>query len=364
MGNKKSPVLGIRKMRQKPKILIHEHLDCSLRPRTMMEFWDALGFDNAQIPFPADVVGPWDNAKQASGTRRRQLRAEAVGNYQSFLVGFASKSLANYVRAIVDHVLPLMQTEQNLRRITRDRIADAAKDGIIGMELRFAPQLHTFGGLALEQVMDAVISEVDQSPFPVKLIVCALRHEDAEMAKRLADLSIKYREYVGVFDLAADEEANPGVLEWWLPEALRVRDTTGGDTSLTIHLTETRKATERDKRLIRENRIGRIGHGIQDEWSEVREVCPTSNVVTGQIASFAQHPIDSFLKQGDPVTVNTDGTLFTEVQLSDEYRKLQEAFGWTEADFLNVNLTALQCASFSEADKAAMKAALEAGYAH
>ena len=129
-------------------------------------------------------------------------------------------------------------------------------------------------------------------------------------------------------------------------------------------MTETRKATERDKRLIRENRIGRIGHGIQDEWSEVREVCPTSNVVTGQIASFAQHPIDSFLKQGDPVTVNTDGTLFTEVQLSDEYRKLQEAFGWTEADFLNVNLTALQCASFSEADKAVMKAALEAGYVH
>ena len=70
------------------------------------------------------------------------------------------------------------------------------------------------------------------------------------------------------------------------------------------------------------------------------------------------------LKQGDPVTVNTDGTLFTEVQLSDEYRKLQEAFGWTEADFLNVNLTALQCASFSEADKAVMKAALEAGYVH
>ena len=58
MGNKKSPVLGIRKMRQKPKILIHEHLDCSLRPRTMMEFWDALGFDNAQIPFPRMLSVP------------------------------------------------------------------------------------------------------------------------------------------------------------------------------------------------------------------------------------------------------------------------------------------------------------------
>lgn len=362
MGNNTPTLLGPTQMRRKPKIMIHEHLDCSLRPRTMIELWDKIGFEKAEIPFPANVVSPWNTAKKKSGNARRILRKKAVTNYQKFLVSFASESLANYVKAIVDHILPLMQSVENLKRITRERIHDAKVDGIIGMELRFAPQLHTAGGLSLEEVMDAVCEEVDNSPFPMKLIVCALRHEDAEMAKRLADLTIEYRDHVGVFDLAADEELNPGVLDWWLPEALRVREETDGETLLTIHLTETRKATARDKRLIAENGINRIGHGIQDEWTQVREVCPTSNVVTGQVESIDQHPIDQFYRAGDPVTVNTDGTLFTEVQLSDEYRKLQEAFGWTDADFLAVNLTALECSSFSSAVKDELRASLEQGY--
>ena len=361
MGNN-TPVLGKRKMRQKPKIMIHEHLDCSLKPRTMLELWERIGFDKAQIGFPANVTDPWINAEGVAGVERRRLRRQAAENYHKFLVGYATKSLANYVQAIVDHVLPLMQTKQNLRRITRERIHDAKVDGIIGMELRFAPQLHTFGGLSLEEVMDAVIEEVDKSPFPLKLIICALRHEDGEMARKLADLAIKYRKHVGVFDLAADEEANPGVLDWWLPEAIRVREETEGDTLLTIHLTETRKATDLDRRLILENKIERIGHGIQDDWDKVREVCPSSNVVTGQVASIKAHPIDKFHKAGEPVTVNTDGTLFTEVQLTDEYLKLQEAFGWTEADFLKVNLTALECSSFPRAVKDELRAVLEAGY--
>ncbi len=354
--------LGKRTMRSKPKVMLHEHLDCSLRPRTMLELWDDIGFEKAKIAFPADVLEPWHRAERERGQLRRQLRSQAVNNYREFLVGFASQSLANYVKAIVDHVLPLMQTKANLTRITRERIEDAVTDGIIGMELRFAPQLHTWSGLSLSDVMDAVLDGSKASPFPLKLIVCALRHENGDMARQLADLSLKYQRQVGVFDLAADEELNPGVLDWWLPEAERVRKVSGGKILLTIHLTETRRATERDKRLVREHNIGRIGHGIQDDWNEVLEVCPTSNVVTGQIKSFADHPINRFLREGKKVTVNTDGTLFTQVQLTDEYMKLQETFGWTEADFLKVNLTAVDASSFSKTQKARMRAQLNRAY--
>lgn len=360
--NHNNTFLGRRTMRSKPKIMLHEHLDCSLRPRTMLELWEEIGFEKAKIAFPADVLKLWQRANQERGQARRVLRSDAVNKYRAFLVGFASQSLANYVQAIVDHVLPLMQTRKNLTRITRERIEDAAADGIIGMELRFAPQLHTWQGLSLDDVMDAVLDGAKASPFPLKLIVCALRHENGDMARKLADLSLKYRRHVGVFDLAADEEANPGVLDWWLPEAERVRSVSGGKILLTIHLTETRRATARDKQLVREHNIGRIGHGIQDDWSEVRECCPTSNVVTGQVRTYADHPIDGFHRQGDKVTVSTDGTLFTEVQLTDEYLKLQETFGWTEADFLKVNLTAVEASSFSKTQKARMRAQLKRAY--
>lgn len=210
--------------------------------------------------------------------------------------------------------------------------------------------------------MDAVIEGVGKSPIPLKLTICALRHENDDMARRLADLSLDYQDYVGVFDLAGDEELYPGVLEWWISEATRVRETSGGKTLLTIHLTETRKPTGCDEEMVRKHAIDRIGHGIKGDWTEVLEICPTSNVVTGQIASYADHPINRLLQEGKKVTVNTDGTLFTQVQLSDEYQRLKDTFGWKAKDFLKVNLTALEASSFSKKDKENMRARLVREY--
>lgn len=410
MRNQNTSNVGKRKMRSLPKIMLHEHLDCSLRPRTMLELWESLGFEKAKIAFPADVLDTWRRAGTESGTDRRRSRAAAAAGYQKFLVGFASQSLANYVNAIVDHVLPLMQTSANLTRITRERVEDAIADGIAGMELRFAPQLHTWGGLSLEQVMDAVIAGTKTSPFPLKLTLCALRHENGDMARKIADLCVKYQRNVGVFDLAADEKANPGLLKWWLKAALYVK-MLAPKILITVHLWETDEPTDQDIALLRgfddllaeansrAGRLGvsadtdaiwnvvdqvveelypnlvqvdgdadngalRIGHGFRGnrQGNRVLEICPTSNVVTGQVASFGKHPINRLHREGKRVTVNTDGTLFTEVQLTDEYLKLQEEFGWTLADFLAVNLTALEGSSFSKRDKARLRAVLKRAY--
>jgi len=410
MKTEQNTKMGKRRMRSLPKIMLHEHLDCSLRPRTMLELWEKRGFENAKIAFPADVLDLWRRATKASGVERRRLRTEAAKQYQKFLVGFASQSLANYVQAIVDHVLPLMQSGENLTRITKERIDDATADGIAGMELRFAPQLHTWNGMSLEGVMDSVVDATKQAPFPMKLILCALRHEDGNMARKLADLAVKYQRYVGVFDLAADEKANPGLLKWWLKAALYVKALCPR-MLVTIHLWETDEPTNQDIGLLNgfdkmlsevTRRVSgrklssddvwatvetvvdelfdttvaaavngdagegslRIGHGFRGnrQGKRVLEVCPTSNVVTGQVASLAAHPVDRLHREGKRVTVNTDGTLFTEVQLTDEYLKLQETFGWTLADFLTVNLTALEASSLSQKEKSRLRAVLKRAY--
>ncbi|MBI1270496.1 hypothetical protein GC174_08690 [bacterium] len=351
-----------RKLRRLPKILIHEHLDCSLRPMTMLRLWESRGFEHAEIAFPDDVLSPWKESALCTGKRRRYLRSLAARRYRKFLVSFASRSLANYVQAICDHVLPVMQSVSNLRRITRERFVDAKRDGIIGMELRFAPQLHIREGLSLQEVMDAVVAEVKLSKIPVKLILCCLRHEDAAMAGRLSDLAMNYIDFVGGFDLAGDEEAYPGVPEWWLEEALSLRERSDGQIRLTIHLTETRAATAEDRRRIAGAEIERIGHGIKDHWKQIREVCPTSNLVTGQIGSIVEHPVDTFYRAGYPVTINTDGTLFTDAGLTDEYLKLYQTFGWRDSHFLKVNLTALEASSFSPSEKEKLKALLCSSY--
>src|SRR5688572_6728473 len=124
-------------MRSLPKVQTHEHLDCSVRPLTLLEYWDELGF-NSKLPFPKSVLDLWRAAqilKTKGGADAadlvNKLENMAAAEYQRYLVKFASASLANYVQAIVDHVLPVMQSPTNLYRITKQRIQDAINDGHI-----------------------------------------------------------------------------------------------------------------------------------------------------------------------------------------------------------------------------------------
>lgn len=316
----------------------------------MLEFWHD---QNWQVPenFPGSIAELFQ-----AGSLKEAARA-----YQDFLAQEAGLSLANYVMAIVHHVLPLMQTSSRLSRITRERVADAFSDGIIAMELRFAPQLHTKGGLSLEQVMDAVIAGASQAKFPIKLTICALRHEDEAMAKRLADLCIAYKDHVGVYDLAGDEKANPGVLLWWAKEAMRVKE---HGIDIECHLWETDEPNDQDMVRLAEFGIQRLGHGMRGDRQENRilEVCPSSNVITGQIKSIPEHPVNRLFQEGKKVTVNTDGTLFTCSDLSNEYLLLNQNFGWAEAEFLAVNKTAIEASSFSTATKTEIRGRLETSY--
>ncbi|MFX4721606.1 hypothetical protein ABTB22_19480, partial [Acinetobacter baumannii] len=85
---------------------------------------------------------------------------------------------------------------------------------------------------------------------------------------------------------------NPGILDWWIPAAVKARK--GGVKKLTCHLWETNEPTDDDLEKLKKYEIDRIGHGIKGNQQGVvfLEVCPTSNIVTGQIADYASHPVD------------------------------------------------------------------------
>lgn len=347
-------------LRRQPKILTHEHLDCSVRPLTLLELWSEIGFDKAKtVPFPDDLLLQWQTvAGSAKGKRQ-----EVADRYQEYVAGFASASLKNYVDCIVWTVLPVMQSAKNLYRITRERLEDAIEDGVIAMELRFAPQLHTAGGLTLDEVMQAVVKAVEefQAVLPVKLIICSLRHENRDMCRQLVDLAIRYKEHVSKFDLAGDEHANPGVLEWWLEETARLAEHGIGRT---VHLWETEVPTDEDIDRLEKGGIDVVGHAIRgrNHGDRIATVCPTSNVVTGQIRHFARHPINSMLFDGVRVTIDTDGTLFTRTSATREYLLLKRHFGWGKTEFLVCNLTALQQIEMDPAVKQRLRARLLRDY--
>lgn len=338
-----------------PKINIHEHLDCSLRPKTMLELWKKIGFEQCRIPFPPEILHQWQ-------TCSNDLEFECVSQkYQLWLSQLAGSCKDNYLNAIVEHVLPIMQSTQNITRITDERVEDAVKDGIIALELRFAPQLFTREGLSIEESTNAVLKGIENTPIPVQLTLCVLRHEGPEMAQQIADLVIKSDNRISGFDLSGDESNYPGLLSWWLPYARRVQE---AGKKVTIHLWETNEPKDEDASLLEEYNIKRISHGFRGnlQGDQILEIAPTSNVYLGNVSAFNQHPIHSLYLKGKRVTLNTDGTLFVNTDLTNEYLLMHQVFGWNKKDFLNVNLNAVTATSFSDEIRSQLRITLEHAY--
>ena len=86
------------------------------------------------------------------------------------------------------------------------------------------------------------------------------------------------------------------------------------------------------------HRLGRLAAYVRDRRIPL-ELCPTSNVHTGLVASVADHPIDLLRRLRFRVTVNTDNRLMSDVTLSSEFAALDEAFriGLGEMEWLTLN---------------------------
>jgi adenosine deaminase len=314
-----------------PKVLLHEHLDGSLRELTLIELLRARG-----LPCPADdaaALGRWFDERAHAG------------------------SLVEYLRGF-DLTVAAMATPSGLERVAFEAAEDARADGCVLAEFRIAPLLFEAHGLAGEAAVEALLAGLKRSRLPSGLIVCAMRHLPVEQTQRAARLAIAYRDQ-GVlgFDLAGAEHGHP-------PSDHRtaldlVRD---AGLALTLHAGEADGA----ERVLEAVRLGaaRIGHGIRladalpgaagrnDALVEaVRsagvhlEVCPTSNVHTGAAASIAAHPITALWRAGLSVGVNTDNRLMSRISLGSEYEALRSATALTAEDLRAMNRAAAQ-ASF------------------
>lgn len=100
----------------------------------------------------------------------------------------------------------------------------------------------------------------------------------------------------------------------------------------------------------------RIGHGIQSisdpellvhlrNKGVTLDVCPSSNVRTGAVASLEEHPLRSLFEAGVSLTINSDDPTFFHTTITDEYRLAVDQFGFSVDDLCQTVLTAVR-ASF------------------
>jgi adenosine deaminase len=290
-------------IRSWPKAELHCHLDGSMRLETML---DVARTEGKMDVLPADSV---------EGLRDELRGVEESGTLEAYLAWFG-------------YTIPLLQTEEALRRAAYELAANNAAENVRYLEVRYSPILHVEEDLSLEAVNDAVLDGLQRAEqdldITTSLIICGLRDRFESASMRLAELAIEYQhEGVVAFDLAGGEAGNPP--KGHLHAFYRARNNL---LNLTIHAGED-WGPDSIRQALFYCGAHRIGHGISlrkdpelmQYFADHRiplEICPTSNVDTQAVPSLEAHPIETYVRSNIPVTVNTDNRLFSRTSMTEE----------------------------------------------
>ena len=184
----------------------------------------------------------------------------------------------------------------------------------------------------LAAVYEAVWKESQRSRVKTFWILDAVRHFGAEHGMEVARFAVTRRDQGTIaFGIGGDEARGPA--EWFRDVFAYARD---GGLRLVCHAGETCGPESIWAALA----IGaeRIGHGIAAardpallqhlrESNIPLEVCITSNVATGVVASLEQHPVRRLYDAGVPIVLNTDDPSFFNTTLTREYELAERTFG-------------------------------------
>jgi len=307
--------------RELPKSELHQHLDGSMRPSTAVELAASAGLHLSL-----------DEAKD------RMMAPARCGSQAQLLTYF-------------DLPISLLQDEASLRRVARELVQDLAADGIRYAEIRWAPRLHLERGLGVGEVIAAVADGVGEGADAVPealrptigLIVTAMRSHPPAANVLLARTAGAFGPPVVGFDLAGPEAEYPAP-----PHAAAFRAAADAGLALTAHAGE---VTEPERiREVLAFGVRRIAHGvtaIDDDALIARlrqeeitlDLCPTSNVQAGIVASIAEHPLGRLHRAGVSVTLSTDELTVSGTRLSDEFARVANelALSPTELAAIAVN---------------------------
>lgn len=357
-------------------VVNHTHLDCVPRHLTVVTMAAREGFDKFTEPFP-DLTVKLANAAellyQAGGKEyrdlARKLRRRAAAAYREDCYSRAG-DLTRYCDVIAKQLCPLMQTRANLQLFTQQYIDDLVSDHTIGAQIRFAPHLHIFGGMRLEEVVEAVAEVTAQAPIPIKLILCVLRGldtpENRQVAREVRELCVRFRQHVGAMDNAGAEGLYPGILDWYFEEALKAFEESGGIVEPTMHIAETAAVSPETVQRLKDSGVRTVGHFLWNDDADLyQECCPHSNVTIAahpDIKRFRDHNINRKLREGQRVMLSTDGTTLIRTSMRMQIAQGRRTFGWTNAELYRLNANAVEGGYYNAADKERMLRQLKLSY--
>ncbi|MBX2800581.1 MAG: adenosine deaminase family protein [Myxococcales bacterium] len=354
-----------------PKTDLHCHLDGSLRIPTLIEL-----AKERQVSLPSHTE---------EGLRELVFK-DQYRDLPDYLHGFA-------------YTCGVLTDEEALERVAYELGQDCLAEGVRYLEVRFAPQLHVRDGLDVAQVLSAVdrgldrvrrehealpgVGEEGEPPFRYGLICCAMRMFTGGFGPYFKDLMgvlapwpvkevygaaslslaravVDVRDRLGLpvvgFDLAGAEAGHPAhdhvdAYDYCHRHFLKK----------TVHAGEA-YGPQSIFEAITDLHADRIGHGthlysheqvdVDDPQRYVRrlseyiadrriliEVCITSNMQTmPELRRVQDHPLGRMVADRLSVTLCTDNRLVSRTTVTQELRKVVDAFDISPSELRNMIL--------------------------
>jgi adenosine deaminase len=281
-----------------PKAHLHIHLEGAMRPATLAELAREYG-----VPVPS--------------IRGYGSFTEFVGQYRA--------------------ACAVLRTPEDLRRLVREVVADAAAAGAAWVEPQVYPLNHseTIGSVAdtIQLVVDAGQAAATELGLGFGLMVAADRTREPDEAIMLARHAAEHADAgVVAFGLANDEDGFP-------PEPFHKAFAIAAEAGLISapHAGELAGA-DSVRGALDVLHARRIGHGVRaiEDPELVRrladsdvclDVCPTSNVMLSVVDSLAEHPLPRLLEAGVRCSINGDDPLLFGPGLLEEYEVARTGLG-------------------------------------
>lgn len=323
----------MRDLARLPKTELHIHLEGSIRPETVRELADRHG-----LPVPA--------ALGAEGWTRFRNNIHFIEQYVE--------------------VCGLLGDLEDFRRVAYEFCHDLAAQNVRYAEVVFSPAQHAarvgdwFG--PIEAVLDGLAEGERSFGVVTRLSPDIIRDLGMEQARRTVEVALKFLGGgVVAINSAGSERAKPGVYAELVGAAVAAGLHSvphAGEWAGPQNIWETLASLTPE----------RIGHGISAvedpallaHLADIRmplEVCPTSNVATGAVASLPDHPFNRLREAGVVVTLNSDDPGMFGSWLTDEYTIARDVFGLRDDELAEIARAGVR-SSFADED---VKVGIEVG---
>lgn len=299
-----------------PKAQLHLHLEAAMRPGTAAELAD-----------------------------RYQLPAPSRGPYAG-LSGF----VADYEAA-----RDLIRTLDDLARVARELVHDAAAQGTLWTEVHCVP--YNYGGRlgpeqgVVEALLDGLRRGSAETGSGAAIILAHNRASEPDLAWRTLQLARPHagRGVVGYGLVGNEADHPPG------PHAEVFASAKDAGLLCVPHAGEA-AGPDSVRSAWRDLHADRICHGVRavedpDLLADLAgarvclDVCPTSNAMLQASPSLARHQLPSLIAAGVPVSVGSDGPLFFGVDVVDEYLNAHHVLGIPAAGLADIAAESLRASA-------------------